>query len=78
MDEGNVYSPEPNEREDLKHTDTVSSTTGPDGREMPVDGGDGGLKVDKDPVNLGNDVPEDGDLTHESPMNVPLGRMPGM
>jgi hypothetical protein len=80
MEKSNVYETEPSNREDLKHTDTVSSTTGPDGNELPIDGTDGpiGVRVDRDPTNLGNDIPEEGDLVHPSPVNQPLGKMPGM
>jgi hypothetical protein len=78
MDE-NTHVTEPNERTDLEHTDTVT----PDGSLNGTPGtsaGEGaiGIRVDHDPSNLGNDIPEQGDLTHPAPVNQPLGKMPGM
>jgi hypothetical protein len=31
-----------------------------------------------DPSNLGDDVPDSGDLVHPAPVNAPVGKMPGM
>ena len=68
MGNDNVYQTDPNEREDLKHTDTVATE-----ESEPI-----GVRVQRDPSNLGNDIPEEGDLTHPAPVNQPLGKMPGM
>src|SRR4051812_37295603 len=35
-------------------------------------------QVDRDPSNLGDDIPNEGDLVHPAPMNAPVGKMPGM
>ena len=37
-----------------------------------------GIRVGQDPSNLGDEVTEEGDLTHVAPTNEPLGRAPGM
>jgi hypothetical protein len=80
MNDDNVHETEPTNREDLKHTDTVSSTTDPDGTEMAIDGADtpGTVGAEQDPFDLDRDIREDDELTHDSPVNEPLGRMPGM
>jgi hypothetical protein len=80
MTEENVHETQPSSRDDLKHTDTVSSATGPDGTETGAGGEEGpiGVRVERDPSNLGNDIPEEGDLVHPSPINQPLGKAPGM
>ena len=36
-----------------------------------------GVRVASDPSNLGDDIPESGDLTHPSPINEPLGKSAG-
>lgn len=75
----NTFGTDSNEREDLEHTDTVTPDAGLNGipgtskGDAPI-----GVRVDRDPSNLGNDIPEEGDLTHPSPVNQPLGKMPGM
>lgn len=82
MADNNVHETEPSNREDLKHTDTVSTATAPDGTEIGNADGDEegpiGVRVANDPSNLGDDIPESGDLTHPSPINEPLGRAPAM
>ena len=79
MADPNVHDTQPNEREDLKHTDTVSTGGAEDtAKTLTEEGGPIGMRVDRDPSNLGNDIPEEGDLTHPSPMNQPLGKAPGM
>ena len=68
MAENNVHATEPTDRDDLKHTDTVAindaedpGTTGPE----------------QDAFDLDRDIVEDDELVHDSPVNEPLGRMPG-
>jgi hypothetical protein len=79
MSDSNVHQTSPNEREDLEHTDTLTTDAGMNGTpgasqgDAPI-----GVRVERDPSNLGNDIPEAGDLTHPSPVNQPLGKMPGM
>ncbi len=50
-----------------------------DGADLPA-GEDGpiGARVGHDPSNLGDDVPDSGDLVHPAPMNDPVGKAPGM
>jgi hypothetical protein len=85
MKDDNVYQPEPSNRDDLKHTDTVSTASDasigdPEEQTARAASEDGpiGMRVDRDPSNLGNDIPEEGDLTHPAPVNQPLGKSPGM
>lgn len=67
------------ERDDLKHTDTVSTNEPDETRDVAArDDGPIGLRVGNDPSNLGDDVPDAGDLTYPSPVNEPLGKAPGM
>jgi hypothetical protein len=79
MEESNVHTTEPTDRDDLKHVDTVS-TDRPD--ETPEGARDQdapiGIRVGQDPSNLGDDVAGEGDLTHPAPNNEPLGRAPAM
>jgi hypothetical protein len=78
MDE-NTHVTDPTEREDLKHTDTVTPEGGLNGTPGTSEGeGSIGARVDHDPSNLGNDIPDEGDLTHPAPINQPLGKAPGM
>ncbi|HEY7024730.1 MAG TPA: hypothetical protein VH371_07210 [Candidatus Limnocylindrales bacterium] len=79
MNNRDVHTTEPTEREDLKHTDTVS-TNEPQETADAAAAQDGpiGLRVGHDPSNLGDDVPDAGDLTTPSPINEPLGKTPGM
>jgi hypothetical protein len=35
-------------------------------------------RTDRNPANLGDDIPEQGDLVHPAPVNAPVGKMPGM
>lgn len=79
MADSNVHRTEPTNREDLEHTDTVS-TNAPDETLDAATSQDGpiGLRVDHDPSNLGDDIPDEGDLTTPSPINEPLGKAPGM
>jgi hypothetical protein len=75
----NVHDTSPNEREDLEHTDTISTGGAEDtAKTLADEGAPIGMRVDHDPSNLGNDIPEEGDLTHPAPMNQPLGKAPGM
>lgn len=80
MDNDNVYETDPTDRDDLKHTDTVSSTTGPDGRSTETE--DALSRADtgpeQDPFDLDSEIDEDNEMVHDSPVNEPLGRMPGM
>ena len=80
MAENNVHETEPTNRDDLKHTDTVSSTTAPDGSEVDTEGAldPGATGPEQDPFNLDREIVEDDELVHDSPVNEPLGRMPGM
>ena len=94
MNDDNVYDTKPNERDDLGHVDTVASGdtpapgVGAGSHEGPIS-----TRVQHDPSNLGDEIPEApdktypgptdenhdaGDLTHPSPMNEPLGKAPGM
>jgi hypothetical protein len=75
----NTHLTDPNQREDLGHTDTVTPDAGLNGTPGTSQGDEPiGVRVERDPSNLGNDIPESGDLTHPSPVNQPLGKMPGM
>jgi hypothetical protein len=75
----NTFVTDPSERTDLEHTDTVTPDSGLNGTPGTSAGDEPiGVRVDHDPANLGNDIPEEGDLTHPAPMNQPLGKMPGM
>ena len=35
-------------------------------------------RVGRDPSNLGDDIPDQGDVVHPAPMNAPVGKAPGM
>jgi len=35
-------------------------------------------RTGRDPSNLGDDVPNEGDMVHPAPVNEPVGKMPGM
>ena len=62
-----------------EHIDTVS-TNQPDETPEAAAAQDApmGIRVGQDPSNLGDEVTEEGDLTHVAPTNEPLGRAPGM
>ena len=78
MDE-NTHITDPNERRDLEHVDKVTPTGGLNGTPGTSSGeGPIGVRVDHDPSNLGNDIPEEGDLIHPAPINQPLGKAPSM
>lgn len=79
MEESDVHEAKPTDREDLKHVDTVSTNDPaetPDG--AAAEDGPIGVRVGYDPSNLGDDIPDAGDLTTPSPINEPLGKAPGM
>jgi hypothetical protein len=79
MGNDNVHVTKPTDRDDLKHTDTISTgEPGETARRMDEEDAPIGIRVERDPSNLGNDIPEEGDMTHPAPINQPLGRMPGM
>jgi hypothetical protein len=79
MADENVHDIQPGEREDLEHTDTISTGGAEEtAKTLAEEGGPIGIRVDRDPSNLGNDIPEEGDLTHPAPINQPLGRTPAM
>ena len=50
-----------------------------EGTELPADD-DAPIadRVGRDPSNLGDDVPDQGDLVHPAPVNSPVGKSPGM
>ena len=79
MSQNEVDPTKSTQPEDLTHTDTVSTnlpTETPKGaaaEDAPI-----GIRVGNDPSNLGDDMPAEGDLIHPSPMNEPLGKVPGM
>lgn len=79
METNDVQMATPIDPEDLKHTDTVSTnrpSETPEGaaeQDAPI-----GIRVGQDPSNLGDDIPDEGDLMHPSPNNEPLGRAPAM
>jgi len=79
MNDREVNTTQPAERDDLKHTDTVSTN---EPLETPdaaaAQDGPIGLRVGYDPSNLGDEIPEASDLTTPSPINEPLGKAPGM
>jgi hypothetical protein len=66
-----------NERDELKHTDTVINPA-PNTREDALREDEPAGVLDQQPSNLDDDLPGEGDLTHPSPINEPLGKMPGM
>ena len=68
MADNNVHETEPTDRDDLKHTDTVATEETED---------PGAVGAEQDPFDLDRDIAEDGELVHDSPINEPLGRMPG-
>jgi hypothetical protein len=75
----NTHVTDPSERDDLEHTDKVFPDAGLNGTPGTSTGeGPIGERVAHDPANLGDDIPESGDLTHPSPINQPLGKAPGM
>lgn len=79
MEESNVHTTEPSDRDDLKHVDTVSTNRPDETREgAAAEDGPIGLRLGHDPSNLGDDIPDEGDLIHPSPINEPLGKVPGM
>jgi len=79
MNDRDVHTTQPTDREDLEHTDTVSTNEpGETPDAAAAQDGPIGLRVGYDPSNLGDDIPEAGDLTTPSPINEPLGKAPGM
>lgn len=44
---------------------------------IPDDSGVG-ARLGQDPSNVGNDIPDTGDVVHPAPVNAPIGKMPGM
>lgn len=87
MEENNVHITDPNEREDLKHEDTVLGGGSIDGGdpagyeqsinpvgEVPPPGN----ATDVDGSGASDDIPNEGDLVHPAPVNAPVGKMPGM
>jgi hypothetical protein len=44
----------------------------------PSDDSGVAARVGQDPANLGNDIPDAGDIVHPGPVNAPIGRTPGM
>jgi hypothetical protein len=51
---------------------------GGDSIEVPDDEGSIGGRVGHDPSNLGDDIPDQGDLVHPAPIDAPVGKTPGM
>jgi hypothetical protein len=44
-------------------------------RQLGEEGGPVGLRVGRNPANLGDEVPEEADLTHPEPAPQPAGEM---
>jgi hypothetical protein len=100
MSDPNVHHTESSSRDDLEHTDTVSSGGADDIQpagyeqsispvgEVPPAGERADLPADEtpsigertghDPNNLGDDIPDQGDLVHPAPANAPVGKTPTM
>ena len=50
-----------------------------DTSELPTeDAGPIADRTGRDPSNLGDDIPSGGDIVHPGPVNVPVGKTPGM
>jgi hypothetical protein len=100
MKDTNVHHTDSNQREDLRHTDTIAAGTsldadpagyeqsinpvgevpvGTEGMDLPSDDtASVAERAGRDPSNLGDDVPSQGDIVHPAPINDPIGRTPGM
>jgi hypothetical protein len=52
--------------------DTIDSD---DLRKLGEEGGPVGLRVGRDPANLGDEVPEEADVTHPEPAPAPATQM---
>jgi hypothetical protein len=63
--------------EDLEHTDTVINPPADSREEALREDYPAGV-LDQQPTELDDDIPEEGDLTHPSPINEPLGKAPAM
>lgn len=89
MNEQNAQHVDQNERTDLLHTDTIATDEGagsdPAGYEQSINpvgevpsGESIADRTGRDPANLGDDIPDQGDVVHPAPVNAPVGKTPGM
>lgn len=69
MDDQRTHTPEPGEGSHQPGTDPQPGTD--DLRRLGEEGGPVGLRVGRDPANLGDEVPEESDLTLPEAMPAP-------
>jgi hypothetical protein len=65
----------------LNPTGEVPGGGGTEGDTATLPSDDAGpiaARVGNDPSNLGDDIPSGGDVVHPGPVNVPIGKTPGM
>ena len=58
-----------------KKPDNDDQIDSEDLRKLGEEGGPVGLRVGRDPANLGDEVPEEADVTYPEPAPLPAGQM---